>query len=492
MKIGELLISLGITGGDKAKKEVSGLKDAMKETKSVSLEAKAAILGAMYALQRLFANSSQAGTDLMNFNSQVGVSTQTLQQYQHAARQVGLSNQEVAGTFKSLQNAMVKTLTGKGPPEFIAQVAMKTGIKNTDIEKFAKEPQLLLQKLQEYAQKETNAGLKNEVLKSFGLSDGMIAALSRNAFRPEVLAQAPTYSDREIQSLDKANAAWSNLGTKIEMAIGRFNAKHGGDIVQDISKMTDAVIRLAEALVLLSEKFKLFEKLQAITDKTAQTIGALALMGDDKATGADVAKQLGENPAEFKDATKTEVVARKTADAFIGEQFLRFIADALILGQKLKDSGAEPPTRGMVPNSAAGSQLPANRTSNTSPQSPTNRIPNNAQPYKYERLPGVLDIKVRQPAALPEGPKMLSPAPSTPKSEKSKTPVVPNIPGAKDAVPKVPAQAANAGNSVTITNEFDQTFNFDNTGGDPKAIGNETKRAVQGAFRQSFAQSQWS
>lgn len=236
------------------------MRKGLKDTASVSLEAKAALVGAMYALERLFSASGQRGTDLTNLNSVLGVSTKTLQQYEYAARQVGVSNQEVEGSFKALQGAMTKTLLGEGAPKGLARVSLLTGgITAQDLDRFAKQPQLLIQKLQEYAQKETNSGLKNEVLKSFGLSDNMIAALNRMAFRPEVMNKAPTYGDGEVKALDKANIAWSNLGNKIEMAVGHFNAKHGGELVKDISMITDKVIKLAEAFEKLSEKAHLFE-----------------------------------------------------------------------------------------------------------------------------------------------------------------------------------------------------------------------------------------
>jgi len=260
MKLGELFFDLGVEGSEKTVGAVTGVRSGLKETASVGLETKAAILGAMYAVQQLFSTSNRAGNDLKNFNSLLGVSAQTLQQYQYAARQVGVSNSEMEGTFKGLQSTLTRTLMGEGAPKGLARVSMLTGgMTADDLKKFAEQPQLLIQKLQEYAQKETNAGLRNEVLKSFGVGEGVAAAMKRNAFRPEILSQAPTYSDNEIASLDKANAAWSNLGNKIEMAVGKFNAKHGGELVKDISIITDKVLKLAEAFVKLAEKLKFFE-----------------------------------------------------------------------------------------------------------------------------------------------------------------------------------------------------------------------------------------
>lgn len=265
MNVGELFVSLGVKGSDKTIGAIAGTRGALKETASVGLETKAAIVGVMYALQQLFSASGKAGTGMQNFTALVGMNARTLQQYQYAARQVGLSNEEMEGTFKALQNAMTNTLMGKGAPEGLGRLAAITGnIDLKEIDEWAKNPEKLLQRLQDYAQKEQNIGLRNSTLKSFGVSEGMSAGLVRNAFTPNVLARAPTYSDNELRSLDKANIAWSNLGTKIEMAIGRFNAKHGGFIVDNISKTVDEVLKLAEAFIKLAEKAELFEKLNTV------------------------------------------------------------------------------------------------------------------------------------------------------------------------------------------------------------------------------------
>lgn len=290
MQIGELFLSMGIKGTEKTVDSIGNVKKGLSETASLSLEAKAAILGTMYALERLFATSGKAGTDLTNFNAITGESVQTLQKYQYAARQVGLSNDEVAGTFKNLQGTVTKTLMGEGGPKGLARVSLLTGgISQHDLMEYQKAPEKLIQKLQQYASKENNVGLRNEVLKSFGLGDNMIAAVSRQAFRPEVLNKAPTYSDSEISKLDKANIAWANLGNKVEMAVGHFNALHGGQLVRDIGMITDKVIVMVGQFIKLSDKIhlfdvigKIFEGWGKIFDAVSSTIDKVTGIGDKK------------------------------------------------------------------------------------------------------------------------------------------------------------------------------------------------------------------
>lgn len=267
MKIAELFVDLGVKGESSASKALKNTKGSLDDIFSSGLAAKAAIVGVVYGLQQLMGNSAQAGTNLSNFNALTGISTQKLQQWQYAARQVGVSNEELAGSFKAVQNSVTNMLLGKGAPEGYAMIANKVGLD----EKRLRDTEYVMKQLQEFA-KTVPPDVGNQMLKSFGLSEGTIAAMRKNAFNQKVFAQAPLYSQGEINQLSKVNSAWSNLGNKIEMAMGHFTAKHGMQMVRDIGKITDSVIKLAEALERVSTKFGLFEKLAQSLEGVANTL----------------------------------------------------------------------------------------------------------------------------------------------------------------------------------------------------------------------------
>lgn len=244
----------------------------------------------MYGLEQLFSKSSQAGTDLTNFNAVLGGQTvQTLQQYQYAARQVGVSNEEVASSFKSLQGTATKIRFGIGRPSGLGQVQQAVGLTSSELDEMMKKPELLLLKLQQYLQKEKNIGLGNEVAKSFGLSDNLIAASRRNAFTPEAFKNAPTYSDKEVATLDKSNIAWSNLGNSIQMAIGHLNAAHGLSVVKEFTTLVNVTEKLISDLLTLSEKLQLFKGIKFAIEGWDElfkgiTMLSSALAGIDKNT----------------------------------------------------------------------------------------------------------------------------------------------------------------------------------------------------------------
>lgn len=256
MNIAELFVNLGIKGAEKTVGALGSVKKGLGEIGSMSIEAKAGILGAMYGLERMMAISGQAGTGLTNFAALTGLSAQGLQQWQYAARQAGVSSEELTGSLKSVQNSMTNMLLNGDAPKGMALLSRAVG--GLDPTKY-KDTFYMMTKLQEGIQK-MSPEMGAMVAKSFGLSEGTISAMHRNVFTPAMFAKAPTYSDKEAGSLDKSNVAWSNLGNKIEMAFGHFNAKHGQEMVQGISLIVTEVIKLAEALERIAEKLKLFQK----------------------------------------------------------------------------------------------------------------------------------------------------------------------------------------------------------------------------------------
>lgn len=445
MNIAQLFVSLGIKGSEKSLGAISNVKGSLKETASSGLAAKAAIIGAVYALERMFSKSSQVGTDLKNFNATLGVSARTLQQYQYAARQVGVSNEAVEESFRGLQNTITKTLMGEGAPKGLARVSQVIGeMSAQDLEQFAREPQLLLQKLQEYARAEQHAGLRNEVLKSFGLGDDMIAALTRNAFTPEVMAKAPLYSDAEIERLDRANAAWKNLGQTIEMAFGRFNSEYGPEMVQNISNLVPEVIRLTEAFTQLADKMGLFETL----GETIKGLGAF-LRGDLTETVKDTAKlQYGDDGLWSQ--TKT----------FFGGLF-----------------DLEPENFQETENSKAESRRQHNELLEKARQRRENRDKGEAAPR--------VETEGTAPRVQTKGA-----APTPNKESAAVVPVSkPALTASTVAAPTVPATVSKTTNQ-TIT--VSQSLNFQHEGKDAKQTGDSVKKAVQVAFRQLSAQAQGS
>lgn len=259
---GELFINLGIKGADKTIGAISSTKKGMGELASTSIEAKAAILGALYGLERLMAHSGQLGTSLVNASTTLDMQKKTLQQYQYAARQAGASNEEMIGSFKSLQTAMAQVDLNKGMPEYLKLITTRLAAVGESVNIADKDniPKMM-QYFSHYAQlKGVSAREKQLALGQF-FSPEIIAGMMRGNFNPAELVKAPTLSDATLEQNNKINIAWSNLHNKIEQATAKFNARHGKQLIDDIDKVTTSVLKLVGAFTTLAEKLQVFTKL---------------------------------------------------------------------------------------------------------------------------------------------------------------------------------------------------------------------------------------
>ena len=120
----------------------------------------------------------------------------------------------------AVQKAMTDMALGKGQVSGFSWVAKRVGFDKAKMT----DTFYVLQKLQEYA-KTVPANVAKDVIGSFGVNEGTLAAMQRGAFSAKNLNAAPKYSEGEIKNLDKINVAWGNLGNRIEMAIGHFEFK---------------------------------------------------------------------------------------------------------------------------------------------------------------------------------------------------------------------------------------------------------------------------
>lgn len=286
LNVGELFVSLGVKGAEKSAEAVTGVIKGMGEVKSTSLEAKAAIFGTMYAVEQLFAASNHAGTALSNFSTYTGLSAQRLQEWQYAARQAGIGGEEITATLKNISTAMAQIDLNKGAPAGLQFLAQRVG--GLDLAR-KNDPFYILGKVQEFLRTLQPGDAKghamfNEIVKTLGISEGAIAAAYKGVFNQQNFSKAPSYSAAQIDALNKADVAWKNLSAHIEMAVGKFNAAHGGTLVKDFTLITDSLIKLITQLDILATKLHVFQGLAKAVELVAKGL-ALANFGIGEATG---------------------------------------------------------------------------------------------------------------------------------------------------------------------------------------------------------------
>ena len=254
MTIAEFFVKLGLKGEDDTAKGVEKVDKSLQGVVSTGLAVKAGLAAMAFGLQKLMSKSSEAGAAINQFENSTGLSGKLLQQWQYAARQFNVESEDMTGSIKGVQDAMTDMLLGKGAPEGFGMVANMVDLDPTRV----RDTYYVLEQLQEFA-KQVPADVSKSMLKSFGISEGVIAAMRQNAFRPDVFQQAPIYTDKEVKQLRKVNVEWDNLYDKIDKSFGRLNAEHGEGLVSDISGVVDQVLKLTEALITLADKLHVFE-----------------------------------------------------------------------------------------------------------------------------------------------------------------------------------------------------------------------------------------
>jgi len=285
VNIADLFINLGVKGADKTVNALAVTKKGVGDLASTSIEAKAALVGAFYALEQLTAASGHAGTEFTQFELLTGQSAQTLQTWQNAARQAGESADDLKSSFMSVQSGISNMLLNGTAPQGLAMMAKYS--KDFDPTK-VRDTFYMMTKGVEAIKNMSAKDLANPLMESMGFTKTFIASARSGAFDPSKMKAAEKmnhYSPGEVKNLHQADVAWMNLGDTFQKAVGHFNAKEGVNLVKQITPLVGQVLKLVEAFEKLAEKLKIFQVIGKVFEGWT-SIFSLVGKGVDSVTGA--------------------------------------------------------------------------------------------------------------------------------------------------------------------------------------------------------------
>lgn len=238
------------------------MKKAFGGITSTSLETKAAILGVIYGLGRLTADTTAVGTALVQFNNLTGLSGDRLQRWQYLARQSGESAEQMTADITNLQAAIAKIYLTGDKPAGLNALANTLG-RDFDPSRM-RDPYYMMDKLREAAVKlRGNADIRNQVLKTFGLSDATVGAMATSKVNLDKVPRGYLYGPETQKGLMRTQVELGNVADKFEKGMGRLVAKFGPTAAKDIGVFADAVLKLVNALAVLAEKA---QALKLLTD----------------------------------------------------------------------------------------------------------------------------------------------------------------------------------------------------------------------------------
>lgn len=236
MKIGEMFIKLGIEGGKDAAKSLKNIQVNLQNLRKKTL----ILIGTMTAIaaviKRMSTNSQNAGQSLRDFENNTGVSARTLQRWQHAGRKAGASAESMRQSFSSLGEALAGQRWGD-PIEGFEIVNAFTELRKID----TTDTLGVMKELRKFAQMDLPQFTAVEItrwLRSFGLTDDVIAAMKRGELSESHMRGARLYDANKIKQLAKNRNKWADISDKWEKTIEVLTTK----VTPALQKAADALI----------------------------------------------------------------------------------------------------------------------------------------------------------------------------------------------------------------------------------------------------------
>lgn len=289
IKAGELWIELGVKGADKTLAAFTSIKGGLNDTKEMSLEAKAGILGVFYGIEQLFSASMKAGTALMNMNAYLGTNSKAMQQWGEAAKLGGSSVASVFGAAGSIQKIMTAWKNNQAAPPMLGPALAGMGVSAEELKSHSGDLPWIMDKLRLLSQsKGMDKGRQNDILAKWGLDPTLIGAMRNGQLDPKKLSQIPILSNGEQRSLAGIDQAFGRMELQWQKGFAKMLAQNPG-LPRDLEKLSTSLLHLAEALNQLVKSThildlltKVLEILGYATGKETGAIDSINKMFDPK------------------------------------------------------------------------------------------------------------------------------------------------------------------------------------------------------------------
>lgn len=279
---GRFFISLGLNGAEKTLSGLSQVNDHFGGLKTISTEAKLAILAALAGLEQLVSVGGKFGSQMTMLHEHLNVSIQDLQKYGNAAQIAGSSTQDMFTAFGNIQNTLEAVrLEGKAAPFMPTLLALMQqsgqNLNFDDIQKMATQ--------------------KGGDVKFFNMLRGMINntkvnpadlfyMISQNGMLPtsvydavkmgggktfdKALGMAPTVSNDNVSKLNNLNMTWQQTLERFETAMMNFTASP--QIVKLVNGLDDFADATNKLVLLFNNPFD--EKNRESASKSLKLVAA--------------------------------------------------------------------------------------------------------------------------------------------------------------------------------------------------------------------------
>lgn len=235
MKIADLFLSLGISGQGEVSKGLSSISGSLKELFSMSIQTKLTLAGIAAGLTGAAFSAGKTGMSLKQFAAGFGLSVKEMQLWEMAGRQFGVSADEVRGSVKGIQNALVEAKAGRGFNETFSLLGIDP--------RNSKDAFDVLEKLRQ----RIKAGQVDAMrLFSSGLIDENMFQFLRQTKDPLKMSPiAPILSKGQIDDLARISVDFSNFSENLKRTMEKFIS----DNKPLISNLINSIERLLKIML---------------------------------------------------------------------------------------------------------------------------------------------------------------------------------------------------------------------------------------------------
>lgn len=279
MKAGELFVELLVKVGDQTVNAVRGLKNSLTDITSVSLEAKAALVGVAYGFEYLTSRSAEKGMGLARFGVEVDASVEKIQKWQYAARQTGETNEGIAASIRGVSQTMLDYSKGLTFPMGLSRISevLRSAGREFDPSR-VRDVLYMMDKVKEYVELDVDPkDLRNEVVTSVGVIKSSIPTLVLFKGKIDDISRSKILNDAQIEQLKVTHQRVRDLKDQLERFVDAQVAAYAPTAIVQFEKS----MKLIRGWKKDMEEFTLkFPELQKVAPAAFFAIGlAIAALG---------------------------------------------------------------------------------------------------------------------------------------------------------------------------------------------------------------------
>lgn len=273
--VASLFIDLGVKGGKSVISALSASTNALRSVKNTSIEAKAGIFGALYALEQISSAAVQSAVNLNKFENATGLSAQKLQQWSYWAEINNVKAEEMTSTIKGLQNAQAALALGENVPAGAGYFGLN---QNNDPIEMLSEVQ---KKLKEIGNDQKEIAKARYMASTLGFSDDMFAALRKGTQGFGGLNKNMTLSGKEQQELVELDRTWTKFWLTVRGTTAKGIARGSTPLTAIVDQLKEETVEAGKAVdkffTIMEGKGSLTERWAAVIEKSNASLNKNSL-----------------------------------------------------------------------------------------------------------------------------------------------------------------------------------------------------------------------